>query len=529
MTTKFYTLYKEHFHYIYVALLATIVVAMPHSRGLLSSAQIALLFSWILDGDLKKKINILKNNKQIIVFISIFLLHIVGLLYTNNYNYALNDLKIKLPLLILPLIIGTSKKLSYNEIKIIISLFTISILFKTLYGLIIISGLSEKEIINVHELAGKFSHIRYSLMLNIAIFMNVYLVFISKNNEKIKYRLFRLFIILWFTLFLFILHSVTGWVVFLFLILFTFFYLALSSEKSILKKYGLYLSLTVAIIIFSYLIFSITKYNKTDIIDTEKIELKTKSGNKYYHNFKSNERENGHFVNLYLCEKELKDTWNNVSKYNYNGKDNKNQNIKYTLIRYLTSKNYKKDKEGVLKLSKKDIINIQNGYANYIYENKYAIYPKIYETLWQLERYYNGGNPEKHSVSQRFEFVKVAKNIIKNNFWFGVGTGDIKDEFDLEYKKTESRLSANNRLRSHNQYVTFFVTFGLFGFLWFLFAFIYPPLKEQKYKDYIFLSIFIIMAISMMNEDTLETQMGATTFAFFISLFLFGHKTRKHK
>ena len=34
--------------------------------------------------------------------------------------------------------------------------------------------------------------------------------------------------------------------------------------------------------------------------------------------------------------------------------------------------------------------------------------------------------------------------------------------------------------------------------------------------------VFIVMSLSMLNEDTLETQMGVTIFAFFISLFLFG-------
>jgi len=141
--------------------------------------------------------------------------------------------------------------------------------------------------------------------------------------------------------------------------------------------------------------------------------------------------------------------------------------------------------------------------------------------LWQLERYAKGGSPLKHSVSQRFEFLKVAKNIISENFWFGVGTGDVGDAFIEEYNKDKSKLNAKHRLRAHNQYITFFITFGFVGFVWFLIAYIYPAIILNKFKSYLFLITFITISLSMLNEDTTETQMGATIFAFFLSFFLF--------
>jgi len=46
----------------------------------------------------------------------------------------------------------------------------------------------------------------------------------------------------------------------------------------------------------------------------------------------------------------------------------------------------------------------------------------------------------------------------------------------------------------------------------------------RKFSDYFFLVFFIIVMLSMIPEDTIESQAGVTFFAFFYSLFLFGKK-----
>ena len=50
--------------------------------------------------------------------------------------------------------------------------------------------------------------------------------------------------------------------------------------------------------------------------------------------------------------------------------------------------------------------------------------------------------------------------------------------------------------------------------------------KEEWFKNYLFTFSFFIAFLSMINEDTLETQAGATFFAYFYSLFLFAYKSK---
>jgi O-antigen ligase len=112
-------------------------------------------------------------------------------------------------------------------------------------------------------------------------------------------------------------------------------------------------------------------------------------------------------------------------------------------------------------------------------------------------------------------------NIFLQHFWTGVGTGDVQKAFDEEYGQENSRLSKEFRHRGHNQYLTFALTFGIGGFLFFIFSLFYPIFKMKKQSDYFYATFFVIAFISMLTEDTLETQAGVTFFAFFNSFFLF--------
>ena len=122
---------------------------------------------------------------------------------------------------------------------------------------------------------------------------------------------------------------------------------------------------------------------------------------------------------------------------------------------------------------------------------------------------------------QRIEFIKASLNIIKENILFGVGTGDIANAFANYYEETNSKLLPENRFRSHNQYLAITVAFGIVGLLWFLFSMFYPIFADKKNRNYLYLIFIFIMALSMLTEDTLETQIGVTLFAFFNSFLVF--------
>ena len=90
-----------------------------------------------------------------------------------------------------------------------------------------------------------------------------------------------------------------------------------------------------------------------------------------------------------------------------------------------------------------------------------------------------------------------------------------------QYIIDNSKLNLHWRNRAHNQLITFLLTFGIFGFAWILLAVAFALRYERKNIDFIFLCFFLIFLFSTINEDTLETQIGATFYALFLSLLLF--------
>jgi hypothetical protein len=281
--------------------------------------------------------------------------------------------------------------------------------------------------------------------------------------------------------------------------------------------------ITLFLWIATFLTHAISKFYAVEKLDFDNLEQFTASGNPYQHNTKLKQIENGYYVWLYVCPQELKKEWNRKSDIPYEAKDKKGQQIKTTLIRYLTSKGFRKDSVGMSKLTSVDIKNIENGIANYIYTQRYALYPKIYQAIWEIDVYRKGANPAGNSITQRWEFLKTASSIIQNNFWFGTGTGDVQDAFDAQYEINKSVLPPGKRLRTHNQYVTFFVSFGLVGFLIIMFCIFFPIIKQKGFRNYLFVVFFLIAMLSMFTEDTLENQIGVTFFSYFYALFLFGN------
>ena len=500
-------------------------ICLPLSRFALSVSMIFLISNWILELDFKRKWNELKQNKSILIFTGTFLVHVIWLLNTQNFKFAFHDLSNKAIFLLYPIIIGTSFKLDLKQIKIILIWFVAAVVSSTIISTLILVEVIDYSIQSIRNISAFISHIRLSLLINIAIFSLGYVLFSKEfKNKKIEIIAYSA-IIIWLITFLYLLKSYTGIIVFIIMSFLILTYESFKIKDIIARLFLRVFLITGFLLLASLITRSIAKFYTIEKIDVNNLEKNTINGNAYKHFLGNRQVENGHYVWAYVCDEELEKEWNRKSEVPYNLKDKKGQLIRSTIIRYLTSKGLKKDSVGISKLSSNDIHNIENGIANYIFEDKYALYPKIYDAIWQIDVFRKGLNPEGNSITMRFVFAKTAIDIIKNNFWFGVGTGDVRDSFNRQYEINKSNLSPKSRLRTHNQYLTFFLTFGVVGFIIFWFCVFYPAIKLNGFSNYLFTVVFLIAMLSFFNEDTLETEIGITFFSYFYSLFLFGNKS----
>lgn len=517
---------KFPYRNIYLVGIAALAASLPLSIFTTSVAEIILVANWLIERNFKEKWQIIKSRKSLLIIGSIYLIHLIGLINTQDFNYAFHDLKIKLPLLVLPLVIGTSPALERIQLKWILVFFTCAVLAGTIISASVLFNIVPYQFSDVREISLFVDHIRFSLLINIAIFSLLYIILSGEFKlmkwEYIAYTL----VSAWLILFLVMLQALTG--LFVFVITgFLLFWIYIRNIKHIIIRWFFAVFMITAILIsVSYLTKVISRFYTVEQINKDQIDKFTINGNPYEHDFSKGQFENGNYVWLYICEKELQNEWNRRSSLTYDGKDLKGHEIKYTIIRYLTSKGFRKDSLGISRLTDEDIRLIENGTANYIYGKKLSIYPKIYEVIWQIDVFRRGENPSGHSVTQRILYLQAGIEIIKQKFWFGTGTGDVKDAFSKYYDESGSKLDKKWRLRAHNQYITFFITFGLFGFLWITFSLIYPATLEKKWRDYFFIMFFIIGFLSMLNEDTLETHIGNSFFSFYYALFLLGVRNK---
>jgi len=87
------------------------------------------------------------------------------------------------------------------------------------------------------------------------------------------------------------------------------------------------------------------------------------------------------------------------------------------------------------------------------------------------------------------------------------------------YAERHSPLELERRLRPHNMFLTYWLTFGLFGILSLIFIISYFAFLMLKKNNILGLVFILIAASSFISEDTLESQAGITFFTFFFCFF----------
>jgi O-antigen ligase len=174
--------------------------------------------------------------------------------------------------------------------------------------------------------------------------------------------------------------------------------------------------------------------------------------------------------------------------------------------------------DGVMALSDEDVRAIEFGIPTCVEPKQIGLQRRLNRIFFEWSNYRAGGDPNGHSVMQRLEFWKTGWWIISENSLTGVGTGDVKDAFKSAYAINNSPLDEAYRLRAHNQYLTMWITYGLFGFCAFLII-TFLPLLSGGARNPLVVIIVMLVALSFLTEDTLESQAGVMFMAFFYVLF----------
>lgn len=491
------------------------------SPFMMSVSQFLLLAVWLSMGDpVPVKLRNFLHNKVAIVLVSLYVLHVIGLLYTSDFQYAFKDLKVKLPLLVFPLVLSSVEPLDKKHFDWVMRVYVGAVLVATFISF---GTYLRHDYQDIREISRFISHIRFCL--NIVLCIGILLFYMVGRKSAWWVKVLQGFLLLWFGYQIFILESLSGYATLAALLTASLLYLLFTVVKSRGWQIA-FIMLIVAIPLAAgawihRLVVPMLQKPKVDLAELDK---KTALGNDYWHDTLCFPLENGRYVGLYFCRQEMREAWNGRSELDYDGQTLNGENLEATLARYLTSKDLRKDAAGVAALNEQDIHNVEQGVANYVNWTHPGIYSRLAETLFEYQQYRNANNPNGGSLSQRIEYTKASLHLIKKHPVFGVGTGDIPSAYQQAYNELDSPLEPQFRHKAHNQYLSITVGFGVVGLLVFLTVLLFPYLASKQHRNYLYTVFLVILLISMFPEDTIESQAGVSFYAFFNSLLIFANK-----
>ena len=508
----------------YLLGLIGVAYTLSVSEYALSVCQFFIAANWLIEGKKIERAKAIFKNPSAWMLASILSLSLIGLIHTENFDYALDDLRIKLPLFLLPFLMVGYKALNKNELQLVMAFFALGLMTSSGFAYYQYLEQSKTSFSDIRDISIFISHIRLSLMLVLASFILPYFFW----NRGVGWRVISILCSAWFLFMVFVLKSVSGFLVLLIALFVLLAFWSLTTRNQWIKMTNGAIFISIIALSYFYIYPNVKTFIYTDDWPTVKtIPYHTPSQNIYYHDLESGMVENGHKVWVYVCWKELRQEWNKISDIPYDGYDKSGQLIKTTMIRFMASKADPRDSTGISRLDQKQINAIENGETNYFMMDDHGFGKRIYRTAWEIHSYLVGaGNPQGNSAAQRFEFWKTARHVISKNWVFGVGTGDIVEQMQSAYIELESTLAPEYRLKPHNQYLSTWISFGIFGLIWFIIVFIWPLIGQGK-ERLPYLLFFIIAATSMLTEDTIEGQVGVTFVAFFYCLFTFSLASNK--
>lgn len=528
---------RPYLNQAYLFGLMMVAVGLTLSPFLMGMSQFWLAIVWIADGiiakDFKAKLSRFWHNKAAVLLVAFYLMHVVGLLWTADFQYAMKDLRVKLPILVMPLVLSGMEPLDRKRFDLLLNVYVLSVFVATLFSF---ASYTRHDYSDIREISHFISHIRFCLHIVFCMAIVGYYIYRKRVSRgegvpafDVKVAIDRFlmwFLLFWFAYQIYIFETLSGYVVLAAVVLLSAIYVFLQWKQGTAWRVAVAaMALVITGLGALIVVREVRPMLRMEPVDFATLDKKTTQGNDYWHDTICNPVEDGKYVGLYYCRKELQEAWAQRSAMPLEGEALNGENLEATLARYLTSKGLRKDAEGVMALDDIDVHNIEQGVANYNNWKHPGMHARISSTLFEYNLYRRFNNPNGGSLSQRIEYTRASFHLIGQHPWFGVGTGDVPQAFAQTYDEIHSPLKEEFRFRAHNQYLAIAVAFGLVGLAFFLVVLLYPWCSSRKNRTYLYMAFLCIIMLSMLPEDTLETQAGATMFAFFVSVLLFAKKT----
>jgi hypothetical protein len=508
---------------VYFFGICLLLIALPTSIYFVSASQLLMGLNWLVEGRYREKLQRFWNNRPAVLFSAIYLVYLAGILWTQDLAQGVgSDLKNKVPILTLPFLLASIRPLPPERTRLLPLLFSLSVMVATFVGF---SFYLTQEFADPRAFSPFVIHVFFSMMVVFAIFLLPWSV--RRITQKTGWFYLSLAGAAWLLVFLFTLSALTG-------ILCLGAVVVYLLAKEMFFKPGIHRKLigtlvlagVVALVVF--VLGTVMRPLSREVDpDPGTLTQTTREGNPYLHDFEETSRENGHLVYFFIAEDELREAWNARSELNIDSASLAGQELKATILRYLSSKGLRKDRQGLNALDDHEIRAIEYGVPNHLYLQWPNFLVRVHQTLWEIQELERTGNPGGHSLTTRVELWEAAWTVFRLRPIFGWGTGDVLGAVQYGLKLTESELDYSRlKTHPHNQYLHLLVMLGLAGTI--LIGTLYYQFISRSFATrFEIFKIFLVIALAgMLVDSPVDHQIGLT---FLLAFSLYFGVLERHQ
>jgi O-antigen ligase len=273
MNLKRQKIHNQIFGYCCMAL----VFFMPIYAKILPSIIFLMVLNWIIEAKFKKIPAIFSERHRILTFsfAALYVLYLIGMLYSKNMDYGLFDLEIKFSLILFPLIFATVDR-DFPFQKLIINVFK-AFIAGCMTGTLILFAIalysyigSRNPAVFFYTTFSKFIHVSYlSMYLNLAVSILAYYLIRKEHPLTNKIRILLAVLAIYFSFVIFLLSSKAGIFSLLFLSLMIILYLLFINKQ--ISKGLLFLCLVMITFYagFRFLPTTAGRFKKTESVLSE--------------------------------------------------------------------------------------------------------------------------------------------------------------------------------------------------------------------------------------------------------------------
>lgn len=123
--------------------------------------------------------------------------------------------------------------------------------------------------------------------------------------------------------------------------------------------------------------------------------------------------------------------------------------------------------------------------------------------------------------AMRLQVWQVSLEIIADEPFTGVGTGDVTDQIVKRCNEHGYLAVSDKGLNAHNQFLQSGVALGVPGLLLLVLIYLFMLVFAIRRRQFVLILFTVVCGAVSLTESILETQAGVLFFAFFAALFMF--------